>query len=279
MMSKDKIRLKEMSHKKLRKLCKKLGNEIAKHNGERLLWRKKLENETLEAINLQGMLKTKNKKIEEKDKRIEELEQHLDRYLMPIGKIKTPFIGELPEDVGMGIDGQLRPYREMNDTEHQAWVAREVARAMQENYDNVHEEQVEGNCIGHTKPADVEEGHVPFDEPTNGVGPAKPTGVVESDSQRVDMVGALFGVPQADGYIPKTEQIVTPVSQEQINKKMDEAVEWAKRNGHHQPEGNPEPNKMDTVKIKTADEISAENIDKHTEMVCNDIAQDKSRLL
>jgi hypothetical protein len=156
---------------------------------------------------------------------------------MPIGKV-TPFIGELPEDVGMGIDGQLRPYRELSDVEHQAWVASEVARAMQEcttdeqselvgNYDNVHEEQVDGDCIGHTK----------------------------------------------------AEQIVTPVSQEQINKKMDEAVEWAKRNGHHQPEGNPEPNKMDAVRLKTVDEISAENIDKHTEMVCNDIAKDKSRFL
>lgn len=250
-MSKEKIRLKEMSHKKLRKLCKKLGEELqqttsdlkyvsSKYEARKLMeenWKQQFDAEVYyknQALNKIGKLEKRisdelacyHSQLEKKEKRIVELEKQLNGPRMPIGKV-TPFIGELPEDVGMGIDGQLRPYREMSDVEHQAWVAREVARAMQENYDNVHEEQVEGDCIGHTK----------------------------------------------------AEQIVTPVSQEQINKKMDEAIEWAKRNGHHQPEGNPEPNKMDAVRLKSADEISAENIDKHTEMVCNDIAQDKSRFL
>lgn len=334
MMSKEKkIRLKEMSHKKLRKLCKKLGEELnianaAKGNALRDLvviknreisWKaqfdaevyykkqvqekaSKLSVELTKAEDEIGELKSyarslektvasearriqeKNEKIEEKNKRIEELELALDAFgnrSMPIGKL-TPFIGELPEDVSMSIDGQLMTEEEEAE-KHAAWVAREVARAMQENYDNVHEEQVEGDCIGH------------------------------SESERVDMIGSIFGVPTSGKIVPtalNTEQIVTPVSQEQINKKMDEAVEWAKRNnkfgtdvltvgdmaetmteqekeaaewairnGHHQPEGNPEPNKMDSVRIKSADEISAENIDKHTEMVCNDIAKDKSRFL
>lgn len=40
---------------------------------------------------------------------------------------------------------------------------------------------------------------------------------------------------------------------------VDEAVEWAKRNGHHFPEGKPEKDRMESVVVKSADEISEEN--------------------
>ena len=40
---------------------------------------------------------------------------------------------------------------------------------------------------------------------------------------------------------------------------VDEAVEWAKRNGHHFPEGKPEKDRMASVVVKSADEISEEN--------------------
>jgi hypothetical protein len=86
-------------------------------------------------------------------------------------------------------------------------------------------------------------------------------------------------VTKSEEVVDEDNRIVTPISQENINKKMDEAVAWAKRNGHHQPEGNPDPDRSTSVRIKSADEISAENVEKHTEIVCNDIANDKSRLL
>ena len=47
----------------------------------------------------------------------------------------------------------------------------------------------------------------------------------------------------------------------------DEAVEWAKRNGHHFPEGRPEKDRMELVEIKTADKISEENRIKTLELL------------
>jgi hypothetical protein len=212
----NKIKLKKMSHKQLRKLCKGVARDLhtvnaAKNEAVRQVEVYKDREKSLK-VQFDAEVYYKNKYLqdlntaedelyryrmqcERYEKRIEELELALDGTTT-----KMPYIGEMPDDLQMGVDGQLRE---------------------------------EGNCVGHQ----------PFDEPTNGV--------IDSEGNHL---------------IPKSADV-------------DAAVEWAKRNGHHQPEGNPEPNKMNNVRIKSADEISAENVERHTEIVCNDIANDKSRLL
>lgn len=155
--------------------------------------------------------------IQRLQKRIADLEHALDALgyeskgefiesMTELGKAYDPaYIGQMPNTLNMGVDGQLKTEEERytaieqseiaEEAEHAAWVASEVARVQQENFDN---------------------------------------------------------------------RIVTPVSQEEINKTVDNAaVEWAERNGHHFPNGRPDKDRSTSVHIKSADVISAENKEKH----------------
>lgn len=164
------------------------------------------------ALDFLGMSLDESKKIHFKDKT---MERHL-----------TDYIGEIPEELVMGVDGQLKNIKDMTQDEaHSAYV----------NQTQVVHQGVE--CIITEFESDLDDtgfkvlldpqdgvksefvsvegtGHQPFDEPTNGVSePAK----------------------------------------------IDEAVEWAKRNGHHFPNGKPDKDRMKEVSIPSAEEISQEN--------------------
>lgn len=188
----NKLQLKKMSHKKLRKLCKQFGKEVTELSitlsnlkGEfttvkqrEISWKQQLDAEVYyknQAINKSKELSIQLTKLEDthgdlkqharslekllastarnKDKRIEELEHALDALGYKPSSESTKYIGEMPEELVMGVDGQLSE-----------------------------------------KPA-----------------------------------------------------------------KVDEAVEWAKRNGHHFPNGRPDKGRSTDVVVKSADEISVEN--------------------
>lgn len=244
----NKIRLKEMSHKKLRKLCKGLGRQCAdysKENGMLLNSEAKKAEQIGElkkyARSLEQMLASEARRIKDKDKRIKDLEDALDslgnvpdpnwdnkrdvlkdvQEAIDRAKSHTGYIGEMPTNMAMGVDGQLRSFNEMNDVEFATFVAEDVRRAMVED-----------------EPDKVEE------------------------------------------YIPKSADVDEAVAYAKHTMGSElESIAWAKRNGHHQPEGTPEPNRMESVRVKSADEISAENKQKHVDMVCNEIQQDASRIL
>lgn len=214
----NKIRLKEMSHKKLRKFAKGLAKqcqEYSKENGMLLNSEAKKAGEIGDlkryATSLEKTLasearriKEKNEKLEEKNKRIEDLQQSNTSLLVKQRELRDKItdlehaLDALGNGVTMGVDGQLRSFNEMTDVEFATFVAEDVRRAM-----------------------------------------------VEDEPDKVE----------------------------------DAEVTWAIRNGHHQPEGTPEPNRMENVRIKTADEISAENKQKHVDIVCNEIQKDASRIL
>lgn len=233
-----KLRLKQMSHKQLRKLVKRLGKEVTELNTSLNSVRNRVTNliadrDTLNTAknNLfkhnEELKRDYKRQYECNDRYVEELEGHkkhiadLEHALVELNKQtaskigygypgigKSTFIGEMPDTLNMGVDGQIKTVEERyaaveqseiaETEEHAAWVASEVARVQQENFDN---------------------------------------------------------------------RIVTPVSQEEINKTVDNAaVEWAERNGHHFPNGRPDKDRSTSVHIKSADEISADNAARHEEM-------------
>lgn len=58
---------------------------------------------------------------------------------------------------------------------------------------------------------------------------------------------------------------------------VDEAVEWAKRNGHHFPNGKPDKDRMKEVVIPSAEEISQENREKYTEILIDPMFDEKGK--
>lgn len=264
----NKIRLKEMSHKKLRKLCKGLGRQCAdysKENGMLLNSEAKKAEQIGElkkyARSLEQTLASEARRIKDKDKRIADLEHALDAMgngpdsnwtndqdiagslkqlnqktarnvgIDPGGKsYDATYIGEMPSNLNMGVDGQLRSFNEMTDVEFATFVAEDVRRAMVED-----------------EPDKVED-----DE------------AIKRTTQRNKFGSDVLNVGNMSETMTEQEK---------------QAAEWAIRNGHHQPEGTPEPNRMESVRVKSADEISAENKQKHVDMVCNEIQQDASRIL
>ena len=276
-----KLRLKEMSRKQLRKLAKGLAKEL-KDTSELANQRGEQWNEATRQIEI-----IKDREVRWKAqfdaevhyktqalRLVNELEDELNRYKMQKDRddktIETlreacDFLGGSSEDVlkWKAAYEYLSRYPGTFKYDGNEWVITGLEGAIdlgvkisEATYIGQMPDNLQMGVDGQLRVV----GHQPFDEPTNGV-------VCD-----VCKGGGYEQFPGEPCRECNGERVIKPAD-------VDAAVEWAKRNGHHQPEGNPEPDKMETVKVKSADEISAENREKHTEMVCKDIQEDKSRLL